>query len=331
MSGVDLVTGGAGFVGAALVTLLRAQGREARVLDLRAEGSNAIAGSITDKTVVERAVAGVQRVYHLAGIADLWRADPSDFDRVNHQGTVSVLEAARRAGVDRFVFCSSATTLVSRRAPIGPGEADEAVELAPRELLGAYPASKRRAEIAVARAAREGFGAVIVNPTEPIGPGDKGLTPPTKMMLDFVNGANPAYLDCLLNFAPTADLAAGMIAAGDRGRPGERYILGGEDVALRNLLLMLTEITGRPTPKAKLPYWAALAVGAIDTHMVARATGGPPKAPLTGVRLAGRRIRFSSDKAARELGWRSGPFRPALQAMLDWADGAGLIRPPHAK
>ncbi len=325
MSVVDLVTGGAGFVGAAVVDALKRRGRAVRVLDLRAREPDSVAGSVTDRDAVARAIDGVDTVYHLAGIADLWRADPTAFELVNHEGTRIVLEAAEAAGATRFVFCSSATTLVARNAPIGASHADESLELSPGDLLGAYPASKRRAELAVIEAARRGVHAVIVNPTEPLGPGDRNLTPPTRMMLDFLNGATPAYVDCLLNFTPTADLAAGMIAAAERGRPGERYILAGEDVTLGKLLTMLTELTGRPTPKAKLPYWAALAVGAIETRLVAGVTGKPPKAPLTGVRLAGRQVSFSREKAERELGWRAGPLRPALQAMLDWAASEALL------
>lgn len=327
MTGLDLVTGGAGFVGRALVAQLRARGRRVRVLDLKADGPDAIRGSVTDADAVARAVDGAEGVYHLAGIADLWRRSPADFDDINHQGTRYVLDAARRAGARRFLLCSSATTLVAGSTPIGDSTIDETVAHAPSALLGPYPASKRRAELYAQDAAAEGFNAVIVNPTEPIGAGDDAITPPTRMMLDFLNGANPAYVDCLLNFAPTVDLAEGMIAAMARGRSGERYILAGEDISLGNLLRLLTDLTGRPTPETKLPYAIALAVGGVETGLVAALTGKPPRAPLTGVRLAGRRVVFSSGKAANELGWRAGPLRLALQEMLEWAAAKGLLAP----
>lgn len=324
---LNLVTGGAGFVGRRLVAALLARGEAVRVLDLNpcpVDGAEAIVGSISNATVVAEATRGATRVFHLAGVADLWARDPSVFERVNVEGTRTVLNAALAAGAERFVFCSSATTLVGERAPIGISDVDETNVLAPDDLVGAYPRSKRRAELVVEAAAARGGPALIVNPTEPLGPGDDNLTPPTKMILDFVNGATPAYIDCTLNFAPVDDLAAGMIAAATRGRPGERYILAGEDAPMRALLATLADATGRPMPRLRLPYAAARAVAAIDEGFVARLTGAPPKAPIAGVKLAGRQTRFSRAKAAQALDWRSGPYEPALIAMLRWAREKGL-------
>ncbi|MEO0398564.1 MAG: NAD-dependent epimerase/dehydratase family protein [Pseudomonadota bacterium] len=325
---IDLVTGGAGFVGRRLVSALRAAGRRVRVLDLvkpKTDVDEFLVGSISDVDRAAAAVADVETVYHLAGLADLWRRNPEDFDAVNHQGTRVMLGAAASAGVKRFVHCSSATTLVGVRTPLGPSAASEASAIAVDGALGAYPRSKVLAEAAVMQAVDKGLDAVIVHPTEPLGAGDEGLTPPTKMILDFVNKKTPASIDCMLNFVSLDDLAAGFMAAAAKGRSGERYLLAGENVPMAELLETITRLTGVATPKAQLPYILALAVGAVDTHVVARVTGKPPTAPLTGVRLAGRRVAFNASKAAEELNWRAGPFEPALREMLDWARGSKLI------
>jgi dihydroflavonol-4-reductase len=321
---LSLVTGGAGFVGKALVGALDARGERVRILDLAPTGRPGdVIGSVTDPGAAATACSGVDAVFHLAGDAQLWAEDESAFDRINHQGTRVMLDAAKAAGVKRFVQCSSLTTLVSKRAPIGPSSADESLVLHADDLLGAYPRSKRRADLAVEEAAARGFGAVIAMPTEPLGPGDEGPTPPTQMIVDFLAGRTPAYIDCVLNFVPLDSLAEGMIAARDKGIPGQRYLLGGENVPMRRLLDALEQITGRKMPKARLPYAVALAAGLIDTGLVARVTRKPPKAPLTGVRLAGRQIAFSSEKAARDLGWRAGPFEEALKSAVDWLIATG--------
>lgn len=323
---LSLVTGGAGFVGRHLTRLLRARGERVRVLDVaKAETPDDIEGSVTDPDAAARAVEGVDAVFHLAGNAQLWARDGRVFDRVNRGGTQIMLDAAKRAGVRRFVHCSSLTTLVGRAAPIGPSHADELRRLEPEAMLGPYPRSKLEAERAAERAALEGLDAVIAIPTEPLGPGDESLTPPTRMIVDFLNGKTPAYIDCTLNFVPVESLAEGLIAARDRGRRGERYILGGENVEMRRLLDALSRISGRATPKTRLPYWVALAAGVIDTSLVATLTGRMPKAPLTGVRLAGRRVSFSSEKALRDLGWRAGPFEPALEETVRWLKERGLV------
>ncbi|MCK5749289.1 MAG: NAD-dependent epimerase/dehydratase family protein, partial [Oricola sp.] len=243
---------------------------------------------------------------------------------VNRQGAWAVAEAARFEGAS-MVHCSSLTTLVSEKTPVGVSEADETLRWAPEDMLGPYPRSKLMAEHAVEEAVKEGLDAVIALPTEPLGPGDDAITPPTQMILDFANGETPAYIDCILNFVPVESLAEGFIAARDRGARGERYLLGGENVPLATLLGLIEKLTGRPAPKTKMPYWVALAAGAVDTKLVSALTRKPPKAPLTGVRLAGRQVSFSSEKAARELGWRAAPAEPALAAMLDWARRKGLL------
>lgn len=327
MSSITLVTGGAGFVGKALVEKLRAKGERVRSFDLAepSHGDDA-QGSITDPDAVARAMEGVSTVFHLAGNAQLWAKDPTVFERVNHGGAKCVANAALQAGIERMVHCSSLTALVGRKTPIGPSFADEDVQLEPDDMLGPYPRSKLLAEREVEIAHQNGLDTVIALPTEPLGPGDDSLTPPTQMILDFANGETPAYIDCILNFVPVESLADGLIAARDRGRRGRRYLLGGENIQMAQLLAMIEKLGGRPAPKTRMPYWVALAAGAIDTGLVAAVTGKPPKAPLTGVRLAGRQVSFSSAKAARELDWRAAPVEPALKATLEWAGDKGLLK-----
>lgn len=321
----SLVTGGAGFVGQHLVRALRAKGERVRVLDLfPARGDDDIQGSITDTEAARRTVDGVDFVFHLAGNAQLWAPDLAVFDEANRLGTEVMLAAAKTAGVKRFIHCSSLTTLVGKSTRIGESTADETLCFEAGDMLGAYPRSKLRADRAVEAAVADGLDAVIAIPTEPLGPGDAGLTPPTRMILDFVNGENPAYIDCTLNFVPVEDLAQGLIAARDRGRRGQRYILGGANTPMRDLLAILERLTGEPMPKTKLPYAVAQLAGLIDTGLVAPITGRPPRAPLTGVRLAGRRVSFSSEKAARELDWRAGSFEDALARTLSWFEEEGL-------
>lgn len=328
MNGFTLVTGGAGFVGKRLVAALREEGRQVRSFDLAAPiHDDDVQGSITERQAVAEAMEGAETVFHLAGAAHLWARDLSLFDQVNREGTRTVVDAAKVAGVKRFVHCSSLTTLVGRSSPIGLSRADETLRFEPEDMLGPYPRSKLEAEHIVEAAVRDGLDAVIAMPTEPLGPGDDALTPPTQMILDFANGATPAYIDCILNFTPLDGLARGLIALRDRGRRGERYLLGGDNIPMRDLLAMIANASGRPAPTTRLPYWVALAAGAIDTNLISAVTGKSPKAPLTGVRLAGRQVSFSSGKALRELDWQADPVEPALRETIAWFRDKELLSP----
>ncbi|MEO1311021.1 MAG: NAD-dependent epimerase/dehydratase family protein [Pseudomonadota bacterium] len=242
-----LVTGGAGFVGRPLCDALLARGETVRVLDLADEGvpgTEHLKGSIIDADIVQHAMVGVSCVFHLAGNAQLWAPDPGVFDIVNRAGTDTVLVAAEAARVERFVHCSSLTTLIGRRNPQRPIDLDETQRLKPDDMLGAYPRSKLLAERAAEAAAARGFNAVIALPTEPLGPGDVAITPPTRMLIDFLNGANPAYVDAILNFVPVQSLAEGLLACADKGRAGERYLLGGENIEMGRLLASRTPVRG---------------------------------------------------------------------------------------
>ncbi len=327
MSEITLVTGGGGFVGKYLVAMLRNGGARVRSFDLAAPmHDDDVQGSVMDADAVARAMENVTDVFHLAGYAQLWARDLSLVDDVNRRGTQIVVDAAMAEGIRRFIHCSSLTTLVGEKTPIGPSTADEKLRLAPGDMLGPYPRSKLLAEQIVEEAARDGLDAMIAMPTEPLGAGDDSLTPPTQMILDFANGKTPAYIDCILNFVPVESLAEGLIAIRDKGRTGERYLLGGENLAMIKLLAMITEASGRKTPKTRLPYWAALAAGVIDTKIVAAITGKAPKAPLTGVRLAGRQVSFSSEKAKSELGWEAAPVQQALNHTVAWFESQGFLK-----
>jgi dihydroflavonol-4-reductase len=312
-------------MGRHLVSLLSARGERVRVLDLRdwpqSPGQPQPAnvelrqGSIRDRAVLTRAMAGVQRVYHLAANPNLWAADPATFHEVNYEGTCRVLEAAAEAKVARFVYTSTESILKNINAPRASQNAliDEKVNHTVHDVPGPYCRSKFRAEEAAQAAANGGMPLVIVNPTMPIGPGDFLLTPPTKMILGFLNGTTPAYLDCDFNLVDGRDAALGHLLAAEHGRVGERYILGHENLSLGRLLGELERLTGLAMPKRKVPYWLAY-VSALVSEGLANLTKKPPMAPLTGVRLARSSMAFDCSKAQKELHWQC---RPLAQSLLD--------------
>ncbi|MBK0397741.1 NAD-dependent epimerase/dehydratase family protein [Limibaculum sp. M0105] len=327
MTGAVLVTGAGGFVGGHVVAQLVSAGRRVRGFDLAfpvplPEGAEPVEGSILDASDLTRAMDGVTGVIHAAAIAHLWTRDPGDYARVNVDGTARVLHAAQAAGA-RMVLVSSFTTLVGRDAADG-AVLDEGSELAPEALLGPYPTSKRQAELAVEAAAADGQNALTVLPSAPVGPGDTRLTPPTAMIRDLAAGRTPALIDCLLNLVDVRALASGIVLALDAGRAGRRYLLSGEDVAMRELAGMIARITGVPAPRATVPMGVALAAGRVEA-LVSRMTGKPPKAPLTGVRLAARHVQFDASRAREELGFAPPPVSTALRDAIDWLRREGHL------
>jgi dihydroflavonol-4-reductase len=331
---LNLVTGGSGFIGRHLVDALLARGERVRVLDLRPisplpERVEMAIGSITDAGHVARAMAGCDRVFHLAANPNLWAPDPKSFDAINHQGTRRVLEAAQKANVARFVYTSTESILKSYRAPKTSERAliDESVVLTLDDMPGPYCRSKYLAEQAAREAAAGGLPVVIVNPTMPIGPGDGLLTPPSKMILGFLNGETPAYLDCEFNLVDARDVAAGQVLAAEQGRVGERYILGNVNLSLGELLASLQRLSGVKMPKARVPYALAL-VSALVSEGLANLTKKPPMAPLTGVRLARTSMAFDCSKARNELGWQCRTLDASLTDTMRWMSGQGLLRRP---
>jgi len=318
-----LVTGGAGFVGGHLVRLLATRGHEVTVFDLSsppAADSRAryVQGSILDRAALRRALDGVDWVFHLAANPNLWAADDDEFFRVNHAGTKTVLEEATLAGAKRIVHTSTESILVSRLRERNAGLVDETVERRLDDMCGRYCQSKLLAEQEALRAAAAGAPVVVVNPTMPIGEEDHRLTPPTRMLLDFLRGRNPAYLEFAFNLVDVRDVALGHLLAAERGRVGQRYILGGVNVTLSQLLAMLRELTGRPMPTVRIPYAVAWTVAAIAQALADHVTGKPPMATLTGIRLAGAGLRIDGGKAARELGYVAGPLGEAVRRAVAW-------------
>lgn len=336
MARLNLVTGGSGFIGWHLVAALAARGERVRVLDLRPvspsiEGVELSLGSITDPVHVARAMEGCERVFHLAANPNLWAPDPRTFEQVNHQGTRRLLEAAQKAGVQRFVYTSTESILKSYRAPKTSQRAliDERVVLSLDDMPGPYCRSKFLAEQAAREAAAGGLPVVIVNPTMPIGPGDGLLTPPSKMILGFLNGETPAYLDCEFNLVDARDVAEGQVLAAEKGRVGERYILGNVNLSLGALLDHLHRLTGLKMPATRVPYALAL-VSAVVSEGIANLTRKPPMAPLTGVRLARTSMAFDCSKARNELGWSCRTLEASLADTIRWMSGQRLLRRPVA-
>ncbi|GMG81272.1 NAD-dependent epimerase/dehydratase family protein [Paralimibaculum aggregatum] len=321
-----LVTGAGGFVGRHLVGQLVARGDEVVGVDrdLGADWPAALRGvtaSVTDAAAMRAAAEGCDAVVHAAAVTGLWAPDPRIFERVNLGGTETVLAAAATAGATRAVLVSSYTTLIAGARSDPETEVDETLELAPEALLGAYPASKRRAELA---AAGGPLPAAIVLPSAPVGPGDRTPTPPGALLRDLANGAIPAMISCGWNLIDVRALASGVLAALDRGIAGRRYLLVGEDMDTGAFLAAFERVSGVPGPRARVPYRVALTAARVEAGM-AGLTGRPPRAPLTGVRLAGPWRRFSGARAAEELDFRAPPVEDALRAALLWMRERGML------
>jgi len=263
-------------------------------------------------------------VFHLAAIPELWLPDKRVFEQVNTRGTQQMLDAAARAGVRRFVYTSTESIVVGTRKR--RGSADESTRVTLDDMPGPYCRSKFLAEAAARRAAHEGLPVVIVNPALPIGAGDLRLTPPSRMLLGYLNGDYAAYLDFSLNLIHVDDVARGHLLAAERGRVGERYMLAGENLQLSELLAVLHELTGLAMPRLRVPWIVALGTAAISEFIADHISHKEPVAPLTGVRLARRQLTFDNRKAREELGLSITPARVALQEVINDFRARGLIR-----
>lgn len=330
---VCLVTGGSGFIGAHVVKLLCERGDRVRILDVAPpRGPEArvevMQGSITDRALVAQALDGVDELYHLAGNPHLWTRHKSDYWTTHVVGTRIVLEEAGRAGVSRIVYTSTESILKRPRHMRQHQPVDEHVAPESADMPGVYCLSKLHGERQALAAADRGLPVVIVNPTLPIGPGDHNLTPPTKMLLGFLNGRTPAYLECRFNLVDVRDVARGHLLAAARGRIGERYILGHENLALSELLAMIEELTGLAMPRRRIPYAMAYAVAAASEFLADHVLHRPPTAPLCGVRLAVSPMMFDCSKAVRELGLPQTPVRVALADAIAWLAACGKLHRP---
>jgi dihydroflavonol-4-reductase len=324
-----LVTGATGFVGAAVARALNSAGWQVRVLvrggsdrsNLKSLAVEVAEGDLTDSISLERALEGCTGLFHVAADYRLGARDPAQLYRTNVEGTRNILNAARAAGVARIVYTSSVAT-IGIPSDGSPGE--ERTPAALNNMIGHYKRSKYLAEEVARDAARAGMGVVIVNPSTPVGPGDIKPTPTGQLVLDAARGRMPAYVDTGLNIVHVDDVAAGHLLAFERGRPGERYILGGEDMTLQTILAEIARLVGRTPPRIRLPYAAVLPVAYVAEGF-ARITGRSGRVTLEGVRMSRKRMFFSSGKAVSELGYRWRPPLEAFEDALRWFRERGLL------
>jgi dihydroflavonol-4-reductase len=327
---ITLVTGATGFVGSHVARQLVNAGQPVRILSRRKSNLGVlegltferVEGDLRHAASLERAMAGVRRVFHVAADYRLWAPRPEEIYESNVNGTRLLLEASERAGVERFVYTSTVATIAVPRPGALPNEETRA-DLS--EMIGHYKRSKFLAEQEAASAAARGVPVVIVNPTAPVGPGDWKPTPTGRIILDFVNGKMPAYVDTGLNVAAVEDVAAGHLLAAEKGRVGQRYILGGRNMTLKQILDVLAVITGRTAPRIKLPHAVALAAGYAD-EFVARLMGREPRIPVEGVKMSKHRMFVESQKAEKELGYQPTSVEAALQRAVEWYQSHGYVR-----
>ena len=332
MADTVLVTGASGFVGSAVARALIARGEPVRLLVRAAsprtnvEGLDAevAVGDLLDAASLAPAMAGVRRLYHVAADYRLWARDPEEIVRHNREGTANVMRAAQAAGVERIVYCSSVATLSLKG--LAPGAAsDETRPLTPQTAIGAYKRSKVVAERLVeAMVADGGLPAVIVNPSTPIGPRDVKPTPTGRIIVEAATGRMPAFVDTGLNIAHVDDIAAGHLLAMDKGRVGERYVLGGQDVELRDLLAEIARLSGRKPPTIALPRGPLFPLAAA-AEAVAQVTGREPFVTRDALRMAAYKMFFSSAKAKAELGYSARPWREAVGDAYAWFVAQGRL------
>ncbi|AKM02864.1 MULTISPECIES: hopanoid-associated sugar epimerase [Burkholderia] len=326
-----LVTGASGFVGSAVARIAQQKGFAVRVLvrptsprtnvaDLDAE---IVTGDMRDEASMRAALRGVRYLLHVAADYRLWAPDPDEIERANLEGAVATMRAARAEGVERIVYTSSVATL---KVTSAGDPSDENRPLTPEQAIGVYKRSKVLAERAVERMiADEGLPAVIVNPSTPIGPRDVKPTPTGRIIVEAALGKIPAFVDTGLNLVHVDDVAHGHFLALEHGRIGERYILGGENLPLQQMLADIAQMTGRKAPTIALPRWPLypLAVGA---EAVAKFTKKEPFVTVDGLRMSKNKMYFTSAKAERELGYRARPYREGLRDALDWFGSAGYLK-----
>ncbi|HEV3305580.1 MAG TPA: hopanoid-associated sugar epimerase [Candidatus Sulfotelmatobacter sp.] len=322
------LTGSTGFLGSHVALVLADQGADLRLLvrptsnlknleGLISGTTNAetVTGDLRDPASLEKAMSGCDTVFHVAADYRLWLKDPAEMYRSNVEGTRAILDAARKNKVRCVVYTSSVATM-GFNANGRPADEDSPVSLA--DMIGHYKRSKFMAEQIALEAGRSGMRVVTVNPTTPVGEQDIKPTPTGRIILDFLKGKFPAYVETGLNLVDVRECALGHVAALEKGKSGERYILGGENLTLKQILDKLGAISGLPSPKVKLPYFVAYAAGFVDQTVSGRLLGREPRATVETVRMGKKKMWASSDKAERELGWKPIPADNALRRAVEW-------------
>jgi dihydroflavonol-4-reductase len=322
------VTGATGFLGSHVARVLAAQGADLRLLarstsnlkNIEGVKAEVAIGDLRDPASIAKAMSGCEVVFHVAADYRLWVRDPEEMYRSNVAGTRAILDAARNQGVRRVVYTSSVATIGF--TPDGhPAEKESPVSLA--AMIGPYKRSKFMAEQVALEAARAGLDVVVVNPSTPVGDHDVKPTPSGRIVVDFLKRKFPAYVETGLNLVDATECARGHLMALEKGRRGERYILGGENLTLKQILDKLGEITGLPSPKIKLPYFFAFATGVVDELVSGRLLGREPRATIDTVRMGAKKMFATSNKAERELGWKIVPVDAALRRAVGWFRGNG--------
>jgi dihydroflavonol-4-reductase len=323
------LTGATGFLGSHVARALAEQGADLRLL-VRASSNtkniddinaDRVTGDLRDPASLERGTAGCDVIFHVAADYRLWVRDSDEMYCSNVEGTRAIFEAARKNKVRRVVYTSSVATMgfTSNGQP-----ADENSPVSVENMIGPYKRSKFMAEQVAIEAARSGIDVVIVNPTTPVGERDIKPTPTGRIVVDFLKKRFPAYVDTGLNLVDATECARGHIAALEKGRTGERYILGGENLTLKQILDKLAAITGLPSPKIRVPYVLALATGVVDELVTGRIRGHEPRATIDAVRMGRKKMFVTSAKAERELGWKCVPVDDSLRRAVDWFRSNGF-------
>jgi len=329
-----LVTGAAGFLGSHLTRQLVARGDDVRVL-LRASSTNRaiadlpleyVTGDLRDPASLERAMKGVKRVFHVAADYRLWAKRKQDIYDSNVGGTKNLLEAAKRAGVEQLIYTSTVATIAVDR----PQHPNEFTDAKLEEMVGHYKRSKWMAEKEALGAAKSGLPVIVAMPTTPVGPWDWKPTPTGKIILDFLNGNMPGYVKTGLNFVGVEECAAGHLLVAEKGKVGERYLLGGENLTLKEMLDTLAKITGLRAPMLKIPHGLALGVAYANTAF-SRLVGREPQIPVEGVKIARHMMFVDCARAKRELGFQAGPVAAALERAVRWYEANGYIAKGRAK
>ncbi|HYL16486.1 MAG TPA: hopanoid-associated sugar epimerase [Terriglobales bacterium] len=317
------VTGATGFVGSHVAQVLVDRGADLRLLvrstsnpkNIEGIRADRVVGDLRDLALLEKAISGCDTVFHVAADYRLWIRDPDQMYRSNVEGTRRILQAARKDGVRRVVYTSSVATI----GFTGNGKpADENSPVSLDHMIGHYKRSKFLAEQIAMEAGKSGMEVVIVNPTTPVGEQDIKPTPTGRIIVDFLKRKFPAYVDTGLNLVDVTECARGHVAALEKGRSGERYILGGENLTLKQILDKLAAITGLPSPHVRVPYVVALATGVVDEVVTGRILGREPRATIDAVRMGRKKMWVSSAKAEHELGWKVEPVDGALRRAVGW-------------